>query len=31
VHNFAGPPANEIVIALTFLDSDGNPGSPASG
>ena len=27
VHNFAGPPANEVAITLTFFDSDGNPGS----
>jgi hypothetical protein len=27
VHNFAGPPGNEVAIALTFFDSDGNPGT----
>jgi hypothetical protein len=27
VHNYVGPPANEVAIKLTFFDSDGNPGS----
>jgi hypothetical protein len=27
VHNFLGPPANEIAIALTFFNTDGEPGS----
>jgi len=27
VHNFLGPPGNEVAIKLTFFDSDGNPGT----
>ena len=26
VHNFAGPPANQVAIELTFLNSAGQPG-----
>jgi hypothetical protein len=26
VHNYVGPPGNEVAIKLTFFDSDGNPG-----
>jgi hypothetical protein len=27
VHNFLGPPGNEVAITLTFFDSDGNAGT----
>ena len=27
VHNYVGPPGNEVAIKLTFFDSDGNPGA----
>jgi hypothetical protein len=27
VHNFLGPPANEVAVLLTFFDSEGNAGS----
>jgi putative CocE/NonD family hydrolase len=27
VHDFLGPPANEVAIKLTFFDSDGTPGT----
>ena len=27
VHNYVGPPGNEVAIKLTFFDSDGNPGT----
>ena len=27
IHNFVGPPGNEVAVQLTFFDSDGNPGA----
>ena len=27
VHNYLGPPGNEVAISLTFFDSAGNPGT----
>ena len=27
VHNWAGPPGNEVAIELTFLNSAGQPGA----
>ena len=31
VHNWAGPPGNEVAIKLTFLNSAGKPGSLSPG